>query len=69
MSKRNLIFPHYPNLVLKRLTQDTTVAELIETFNYNFEQIYLHKGIKGEKGDTYIDMYKHNIDLIVENLK
>ena len=24
---------------------------------------------KGEKGDTYIDMYKHNIDLIVENLK
>lgn len=52
MSKRNLIFPHYPNLVLKRLTQDTTVAELIETFNYNFEQIYLHKGIKGEKGDT-----------------
>lgn len=52
MSKRNLIFPHYPNLVLKRLTQDTTVAELIEVFNYNFEQIYMHKGIKGEKGDT-----------------
>nr|DAY19398.1 MAG TPA: Chitinase [Caudoviricetes sp.] len=52
MSKRNLIFPYYPNLVLKRLTQDTTVAELIEVFNYNFEQIYMHKGIKGEKGDT-----------------
>ena len=52
MSKRNLIFPYYPNLVLKRLSQDTTVAELIEVFNYNFEQIYMHKGIKGEKGDT-----------------
>lgn len=51
MSKRNLIFPHYPNLVLKRLSQDTTVAELIETFNYNFEQLYLHKGVKGEKGE------------------
>ncbi|WP_207940425.1 manganese/zinc/iron transport system substrate-binding protein [Enterococcus sp. DIV2402] len=23
----------------------------------------------GEAGDTYIDMYKHNVDLIVENLK
>lgn len=24
---------------------------------------------KGQKGDTFIDMYKHNIDLIVNNLK
>ena len=24
---------------------------------------------KGEKGDTYIDMYKMNINLIVSNLK
>ena len=23
----------------------------------------------GQAGDTYIDMYKHNIDLIVDNLK
>ena len=24
---------------------------------------------KGQDGDTYIDMYRHNVDLIVENLK
>ena len=24
---------------------------------------------RGEAGDTYISMFKHNIDLIVENLK
>ncbi len=24
---------------------------------------------KGQAGDTYIDMYRHNIDLIVSNLK
>lgn len=23
----------------------------------------------GQPGDSYIDMYKHNVDLIVENLK
>ena len=23
----------------------------------------------GQAGDTYIDMYKHNVNLIVENLK
>lgn len=24
---------------------------------------------EGQAGDSYIDMYKHNVDLIVENLK
>ena len=24
---------------------------------------------QGSKGDTFIDMYKHNVDLIVDNLK
>ena len=24
---------------------------------------------KGQNGDNFIDMYKHNVDLIVDNLK
>jgi hypothetical protein len=43
-------FPYYPKLRLKRVGHDFKLSQIIDTYNYNFDQLYLHGGVEGQPG-------------------